>query len=117
MRRVIGRSAVLLTLGLAACGGEEPESEMSALEREARDACTGLGSTDDACDCFVDGIMETLTDEDADVFLRIFAAENGQGLEAIGDDPMAAALTLTRLMTDAVPIAARCEVELDFGIR
>ena len=115
MHRTLRRAAILMVLGLAACGGED--SEMSALERDARGACTALGSTEDACDCFVGGVMEAMAEEDADMFLRIFTAEEGEALEAIGDDPMAATMVLTRLMTEIVPVAARCEVELDLGIR
>ena len=115
MRKTLQGTAVLLTLGLAACGGED--SEMSALERDARAACVGLGSTSDACDCFVGGVMEAMAEEDADMFLQIFTADEGEALEAVGDDPMAATMILTRLMTEIVPVAAQCDVELDLGIR
>ncbi len=116
MRQVMRYTAVLLALGVAACG-DEPESALTALEREARDACTGLGSAEAACDCFIGGVLETLTEEDAETFMRMFTAEDGQAIEAIGEDPMAATLILTRLMTAVVPVAAQCEVDLDLGIQ
>ena len=112
MRQATRMAVGLLTLGLAACGGDDPESE---LRQQAHEACVGLGSAAEACDCFVGGLMDALEDEDVEALVQILAAGEAGDLEAIGDDPGAAAQLLTRLMVQIVPIAARCEVALEFG--
>ena len=112
MRQATRMAVGLLTLGLAACGGDDPESQ---LRQQAHEACVGLGSAAEACNCFVDGLMDTLEDDEVEELVQVFTAGQADDLEAISDDPGAAAQLLTRMMVQIVPIAARCQVELEFG--
>lgn len=113
MQLGIRRATMLLLLGLAACGGETPEDAASG---QIREACLGLGSTAEACDCFVDGVREALGEDDIQVFLQSFASGEDRDITVLGDQQTETMLALMRVMTAIVPVAAGCEVDVGFSL-
>ena len=115
MQRATLGAGLVLALGLTACG-DDSEDAMSALTREAQEACVQTGEAEEACNCFVTGLLEAVEQEDADLFLRMVTADEDERLEIVGDDPMAATQAMMRLSTAIAPVAARCGAGLELGL-